>query len=129
MSDNTDFPSANDEGGTGDTLRPTEALDADDVRNDDGDNVVDPPDDWSEASRSDALPRGEEGGGESLDDKLAAEVPDAAQAPAADDASAGDTAELADDQLDRVVPGDTGTDEGQISGTPEDGDSLFPVVE
>jgi hypothetical protein len=129
MSDNTDFESANDQGGTGDTLRPTEALDSDDVRNDDGDNVVDPPEGWSEASRSDDLPRGEEGGGESLDHKLAAEVPDETAAPAADDAAAGDTVELADDELDHVVPGDTGTDAGQISGTPEDGDSLFPVVE
>ncbi|MBO0679872.1 hypothetical protein JRC04_20585 [Mycolicibacterium sp. S2-37] len=129
MSDNIDFESANDQGGTGDTLRPTEALDADDVRNDDGDNVVDPPDGWSEASQSDALPRGEAGGGESLDHKLAAEVPDAAAAPAADDASTGDTTELPDDQIDHVVPGDTGTDAGQVSGTPEDGDSFFTVVE
>jgi hypothetical protein len=129
MSDNIDFESANDVDGPGDTLRPMEALDSDDVRNDDGDIVVDPPDDWTEASKSDALPRGEEGGGESLDDKLAAEVPDAAAAPGADDAAAGDTVELADDELDHVVPGDTGTDAGQISGTPEDGDSFFPVVE
>lgn len=129
MSDNIDFEMANDQGGTGDTLRPSEALDSDDVRNDDGDNVVDPPDDWSEASKSDALPRGEEGGGESLDDKLSAEVPDETAAPGADDAATGDTVELADDELDHVVPGDTGTDEGQVSGTPEDGDSFFTVVE
>jgi hypothetical protein len=31
--------------------------------------------------------------------------------------------------MDRIDPADHGTDEGQISGTPEDGDSLFPVVE
>jgi len=129
MSDNTDFETANDQGGTGDTLRPSEALDSDDVRNDDGDNVVDPPDDWSEASKSDQLPRGEVGGGESLDDKLDAEVPDAAAVPPADDALTGDTVELTDDQIDHVVPGDTGTDAGQVSGTPEDGDSLFNVVE
>lgn len=113
-----DFESANDEGGVDDTLRPAEALDSDEVRNDDGDNVVDPPDEWIDVERSD-----------SLDEKLAAEVPDTAEAPAADDASAGDTVELSDDQIDHVVPGDTGTDEGQISGTPEDGDSFFTVVE
>jgi hypothetical protein len=50
-----------------DTLRPTEALDSDDVRNDDGDEVVDPE--------------------------------------------------------------DHGRDIGQIDGSPEDGDSMFPVVE
>lgn len=129
MSDNIDFDTANDEGGTGDTLRPSEALDSDEIRNDDGDNVVDPPDHWSEASRSDQLPRGEVGGGESLDDKLAAEVPDGTTAPAADDAAAGDTVELADDEIDRVNPDDHGTDAGQVSGTPEDGDSFFTVVE
>jgi hypothetical protein len=40
----------------------------------------------------------------------------------------GDTELLADD-VDRLLPEDHGTDEGQVSGTPEDGDSLFPVVE
>ena len=82
--------SANDDGGVGDTLRPMEALDSDEVRNDDGDTVVDPPDQWSEAERSDD--------DRTLDDRLAEEVPD--------------------------QPG-----AGQIDGTPEDGDSLFPVVE
>jgi hypothetical protein len=118
MSDNIDFDSANDAGGPGDTLSPMEALDSDEIRNDDGDNVVDPPDQWIEVEESD-----------SLDDKLAAEVPDATAAPAADDASTGDTVELTDDQIDHVVPGDTGTDAGQVSGTPEDGDSFFTVVE
>jgi hypothetical protein len=125
--DNTDFQgSANDVGGVGDTLRPMEALDADDVRNDDGDEVVDPPDHWSEADRSDTAPRAE-GGGETLDEKLAAEVPE----PSAEDTSEqmGDTELLADDDVDRLLPEDHGTDEGQVSGTPEDGGSLFPVVE
>ncbi|MDY6869696.1 MAG: hypothetical protein SV966_03770 [Actinomycetota bacterium] len=108
MSDNIDFESANDADGTGDTLRPTEALDPDDIRNDDGDNVVDPPEDWSEANRSDQLPRGEVGGGESLDDKLAAEVPDGAAGAEVDH---------------------HGTDAGRVSGTPDDSDSFFTVVE
>lgn len=104
--------SSNDTGGPDDTLRPTEALDSDDVRNDDGDEVVDPPDGWSGVDKY-----REEPDGESLDEKLAAEEPDtAAPAPRATD-------------VDHVVPGDTGTDAGQVSGTPEDGESLFPIVE
>ncbi|KUI28711.1 hypothetical protein AU196_13270 [Mycobacterium sp. IS-1742] len=130
MSDNIDFDSANDAGGTGDTLRPMEGLDADDVRNDDGDIVVDPPDHWSEANRSDQLPRGEVGGGESLDEKLAAEVPDsAAVAPADDSAPAGEVEPRPEDQLDNLDADHHGTDAGQVSGTPEDGDSFFTVVE
>jgi hypothetical protein len=31
--------------------------------------------------------------------------------------------------MDQIDPEDHGTDQGQISGTPEDGDSIFPVVE
>ncbi|BBY18871.1 hypothetical protein [Mycolicibacterium litorale] len=132
MSDNTDFESANDAEGPGDTLSPMEALDSDEIRNDDGDNVVDPPDHWSEANRTDQLPRGEVGGGESLDEKLAAEVPDAAAGagdPAADDAPAGDIDPRPEDEIDNLDPAHHGTDAGQISGTPEDGDSLFTVVE
>lgn len=130
MSDNIDFDSANDVDGPGDTLRPTEAFDSDDVRNDDGDIVVDPPDDWSEANRTDQLPRGEVGGGESLDEKLAAEVPDqAAGAPADDAAPAGEVEPRPEDQIDALEPDHHGTDAGQVSGTPEDGDSFFTVVE
>jgi hypothetical protein len=33
------------------TLDPSESTDSDEVRNDDGDTVVDPPDDWSEADK------------------------------------------------------------------------------
>jgi len=77
--------SPNDTGGVDDTLRPAEALDSDEVRNDDGDEVVAPPDDWAASDHV-----AEEPDGESLDEKLAAEEPDPA---------------------------------------PEDGDSIFPVVE
>jgi hypothetical protein len=105
--------SANDTGGIDDTLRPSEALDADDVRNDDGDEVVDPPEDWAAADKV-----AEEPDGESLDEKLAAEEPDLT--PPASDAGVA---------MDHIDPQDHGTDRGQISGTPEDGDSLFPVVE
>lgn len=119
MSDNIDFESANDAGGTDDTLRPAEALDSDEIRNDDGDNVVDPPDQWIEVERND-----------SLDDKLAAEVPDeVAGAPADDSSPAGAVDPVPEDELDDVDPTHHGTDAGQVSGTPEDGDSFFTVVE
>jgi hypothetical protein len=127
-SENTDFDdSANDVGGVGDTLRPMEALDSDDVRNDDGDEVVDPPDHWSEADRSDTAPRAQ-GGGESLDDKLAAEEPEPSDTGESVEQT-GATELLSDDDVDRLLPDDHGSDEGQVSGTPEDGDSIFPVVE
>jgi hypothetical protein len=67
-----EFPdSPNDSGGIDDTLRPMEALDPDDVGNDDGDEVVDPPDSWTAADHISEEPQGE-----SLDDKLAAERTD-----------------------------------------------------
>lgn len=106
--------SPNDGGGVGDTLRPMEALDSDDVRNNDGDEVVDPPDRWHVADK--IGPDGE--ADETLDDKLAAEVPDMPQRPTEKGV-----------QMDRIDPQNRGTDEGQISGTPEDGDSFYPVVE
>jgi hypothetical protein len=105
--------SPNDTGGTDDTLRPSEALDADEVRNDDGDEVVDPPEDWVAADHI-----AEEPDGESLDEKLAAEEPDLS--PPESDAGVA---------MDHIDPTRHGTDQGQVSGTPEDGDSLFPVVE
>jgi hypothetical protein len=127
-SDNANFESANDVGNIGDTLRPMEALDPDDVRNDDGDEVVDPPDHWYEADKT-IDPRE----GESLDEKLSAEIPDRSPADIddddADDSNADPAQVVPDDQLDHLEPGRTGRDEGQIDGTPEDGDSLFPVVE
>ncbi|MBO0865651.1 MAG: hypothetical protein J2P16_11335, partial [Mycobacterium sp.] len=46
--DPSDFP---EEGGPGDTLNPSESTDSDEVRNDDGDIVVDPPEGWSEADK------------------------------------------------------------------------------
>ena len=91
-----------------DTLSPSESTDSDEVRNDDGDIVVDPPDDWSEANKFGMTAR-EEREGESLDDRLAAEEPDV----------------LPDAAPPRERP--TRVHRGQIDGTPEDGDSLFNV--
>ncbi|MGP4058082.1 hypothetical protein ACTWP6_25205 [Mycobacterium sp. 4D054] len=92
-----------DEPGPDDTLSPSESLDSDEVRNDDGDIVVDPPDRWIEAEVD-----------ETLDEKLAAEVPDVWPE--------GTTATSAQDRPARRTA-------GQIDGTPEDGDSFFTVVD
>ena len=56
--------------GPDDTLDPSESTDSDELRNDDGDIVVDPPDDWSEADKFGMTAR-EEREGESLDARLA----------------------------------------------------------
>ena len=99
-----------DEGGPGDTLNQSESTDSDEVRNDDGDIVVDPPDNWSGADKFGMTAR-EEQEGEPLDDRLAAEEPDV----------------LAASTPDQELPGRA--HRGQIDGAPEDGDSLFGVVD
>lgn len=105
--DPTDFP---EEGGPGDTLNASEGTDSDELRNHDGDIVVDPPEDWSEANRFGMTAR-EEREGESLDDRLAAEEPDVP------------------DDIEPVDDGPRRAHRGQIDGTPEDGDSLYDVVD
>ena len=102
-------------------LDPSESLDSDEVRNDDGDEVVDPPDRWIEAEDH-----------ESLDEKLAAETPDRASddgpSREAHDADEGGALEImSNDDLDRIDPDEHGRERGQIDGTPEDGDSFFDV--
>ena len=89
-----------DDGGPDGTLGPSESLDSDEVRNDDGDIVVDPPQRWIEARED-----------RTLDDKLAAEEPD--------DAGVGYAEEGRPAR--RHL--------GQIDGTPEDGDSFYDVVD
>ena len=107
--DAADFP---EEGGPGDTLNASEGTDSDELRNDDGDIVVDPPEGWSEADRFGVTAR-EAREGESLDDRLAEEEPDIS--------------------VDAIGPIDDGgprrAHRGQIDGTPEDGDSLYEVVD
>lgn len=90
-----------------DMLEQSESLDSDEVRNDDGDTVVDPPDRWIKADEN-----------ESLDEKLAAENSGRPR----DDVSGRD-------ELDGIDPDAHGRDSGQISGTPEDGESFFDVQE
>jgi hypothetical protein len=115
--DSGDFP---EEGGPGDTLNASEGTDSDEVHNDDGDIVVDPPEDWSEANRFGMTAR-EAREGESLDDRLAAEQPDVVAEP--DEA----TGALDDGAQDDGPPGRA--HRGQIDGAPEDGDSLYEVVD
>ncbi len=98
------------ETGPGDTLDPSESTDSDEVRNDDGDIVVDPPEGWSEADKFGMTAR-EEREGESLDQRLAEEEPDV----------------IPDVEPSDVTPGRA--HRGQIDGTPEDGESLFEVVD
>lgn len=107
-----------------DMLDQSESLDSDEVRNDDGDEVVDPPDEWITAEEY-----------ESLDDKLAAETPDQPEAPEAEtpaseahDSRAGGAFNVvSDDDLDHIDPDRHGRDYGQIDGTPEDGESFFNI--
>lgn len=110
-----------------DMLDQAESLDSDEVRNDDGDEVVDPPDRWIRAEED-----------ESLDERLAAEVPDAgATADDSDESDVGEAAgdsdedgalvTLSDDELDRIDPANHGRENGQIDGAPEDGDSFYNV--
>jgi hypothetical protein len=106
-----------------DMLEQAESLDSDEVRNDDGDQVADPPDEWIGADDN-----------ETLDDKLAGEVPDGAGgdrvSPDAHDAGSGGALGLiSDDDLDGIGPAGHGRVSGQIDGTPEDGDSFFNVAE
>jgi hypothetical protein len=114
MSTESDFP---EEGGPGDTLDPSESTDSDEIHNDDGDVVVDPPEHWSEADKFGMTAR-EEREGQPLDQRLAAEEPDVLS-----DVAAAPTDDDADDDL------PARTHRGQISGAPEDGDSLFEVVD
>lgn len=66
----TDSADKPDAGRPDETLSPSESLDSDEVRNDDGDEVVDPPDRWRDADEAD-----------SLDEKLAAEEPEVQGSP------------------------------------------------
>ncbi|MFF0490248.1 hypothetical protein ACFYTQ_14610 [Nocardia sp. NPDC004068] len=115
-----------------DMLDSTESLDSDEVRNRDGDAVVDPPDDWTGVDRYGMTSR-EQREGEPLADRLAQEEPDVGERrrPVEDEDSGTGV-----EGLDEVRPDTRGHDAsptrehaGQIDGTPEDGESFFPVEE
>ncbi len=90
-----------DDPGPDNTLGPSESLDSDEVRNDDGDIVVDPPERWIEARED-----------ETLDERLAAEEPESTGFGSDQDAARPTRRHL-----------------GQIDGTPEDGESFYDVVD
>ena len=89
---------------------------------DDGDEVVDPPEDWIEAEDH-----------ETLDERLAEETPDVSPGDIdprdADDTDDESIVLTPDDELDRIDPQQHGRKRGQIDGAPEDGNSFFDVVE
>lgn len=111
-------------------LSQSEELDSDQIRNDDGDEVADPPERWIDAKDD-----------ETLDERLSEEVPDVTAELDEDGADDGDETEahdsdgggglevVADDELDRLDTQRHGSEQGQIDGTPEDGSSFFDIVE
>ncbi|KAA0099927.1 hypothetical protein CIW49_10300 [Mycolicibacterium sp. P1-18] len=106
-------------------LSQSEALDSDEIRNDDGDEVADPPERWIEAKDD-----------ETLDERLSEEVPDVTgdeddddETEAHDSDAGGGLEVVSDDELDRLDTQRHGTERGQIDGTPEDGASFFDIVE
>ncbi|OBA92581.1 hypothetical protein A5662_20915 [Mycobacteriaceae bacterium 1482268.1] len=103
-------------------LTPEEALDSDEIRNNDGDEVVDPPERWVDAGED-----------ETLDERLAEEEPDVTPDDIdlrdADDPANAEIVSQPDDVLDRLDPEQRGREAGQIDGTPEDGESFYDVVE
>lgn len=102
-------------------LDASESLDSDEVRNDDGDEVADPPDHWIEAKDD-----------ESLAERLSDEVPDVSpddrvSMDSHDSDRGGGLSSMSNEELDRIDMSQHGRDEGQIDGTPEDGDSFFSI--
>jgi hypothetical protein len=119
---------ANDLGGAEDMLSPMQATDSDDIRNDDGDEVVNPPEDWSGVDKVGMTAR-EQREGETLDERLAGEEPDVVSV-GVDPAVADDPATVvAAYPGTDVAPEEGGRHRGQVGGTPEDGDGLFPLVD
>jgi hypothetical protein len=142
------------EDGPGYTLSPSESLDPDDLKNRGDDDVVDPPEHWAEADKF-GTTHSEEREGESLDERLAEEVPDVSleDQPDVPVAAASDdelTEELVDEVIDDQGPDDNvladgvqelETDDGLIvhdgssrvqgqgQAFPDDGDSLFQEVD
>ena len=111
----------NDDNDNENMLDQSESLDSDEVRNDDGDEVVDPPDHWIDADDN-----------ESLDEKLAAEisddsVDDGPSREAHDSDEGGALNAVSNYDLDRIDPEQHGREKGQIDGTPEDGESFYNV--
>ncbi len=111
----------NDDAPDENMLEQSESLDSDLVRNDDGDEVADPPEKWIPADDH-----------RTLDQRIAEEEPDVAPGdidPGDASARRGAVTTVSDDELDRMTPERHGRDAGQVDGTPEDGDSYYTIVE
>lgn len=120
----------NDLGGADDMLSPMEATDSDDLRNADGDDVVDPPEDWSGADRF-GMSADEQRQGETLDERLAEEEPDVTGEGVDPRDGVVASAEEEEESFpgSDVAPRDPGTHQGQIDGAPEDGEPFYQVVD
>ena len=101
-------------------LTPEEALDSDEVRNDDGDEVVDPPEKWIEP------PKRTRRSTSAWPTRCPTWAP-TTSTRATPTTPPGRPVSMSDDELDRLDPAQHGTERGQIDGTPEDGDSFFDV--
>jgi hypothetical protein len=107
-------------------LEPAEQLDSDEVRNDDGDEVVDPPEQWIEAKDNETL---DERLGEEIPDELGNDDGDEPSAETHDADQGGGLTLVSNDEIDHIDLNRHGREYGQIDGTPEDGDSFYDVVE
>jgi hypothetical protein len=98
-------------------LEQAESLDSDEVRNDDGDETADPPEQWIEPKEN-----------ESLDERLTEETPDITP----DDVAGGPADSMmrgSESDPDPRARQEQARTKGQIDGTPEDGDSFYDIVE
>lgn len=99
-------------------LSQQESLDSDEVRNDDGDQTVDPPEKWIEPKESG-----------SLDERLSEENPDVTPGDVPADTGDDSTVRGSESEPDPLTLNEQARTKGQIDGTPEDGDSFYDVVE
>ncbi len=102
-------------------LDASESLDSDEVRNDDGDEVADAPERWIEAKEDETLAErlSDEEPDVSPDDRVSMDSHDSDQG--------GGLSSMSNADIDRIDPSQHGREEGQIDGTPEDGDSFFSI--
>lgn len=113
-------------------LSKSEELDSDEIRNADGDEVVDPPERWIPAKDDETLDErlSEEEPDVTVDTEAGADGADRDDATEAHDSDAGGGLEVVSgDELDHLDTQRHGVEKGQIDGTPEDGASFFDVIE
>ena len=99
-------------------LDQSESLDSDEVRNDDGDQTVDPPEHWIDPNDD-----------QSLDERLSAEDPDVTPDDVPTDPDNDSTVRGSESEPDVLTRNEQARTKGQIDGTPEDGDSFYDIIE